>query len=55
MHEPTFRACVASVGLNPYLFEMANIREHCSWVHLQDRESATQKAREIVQAAESGK
>jgi len=51
LHEPTFRACVASVGLNPYLFEMANIREHCSWVHLQDRQAATQKACGIIQAA----
>ncbi|OYT51482.1 hypothetical protein B6U66_03905, partial [Candidatus Bathyarchaeota archaeon ex4484_135] len=31
LHEPTFRRCVAEAGLNPYLFEMANIREHCSW------------------------
>ena len=51
LHEPTFRHCVSEVGLNPYLFEMANIREHCSWVHLQDRESATHKAKGIVQAA----
>jgi heterodisulfide reductase subunit A len=33
IHEPTFRQCVADAGLNPYLYEMANIREHCSWVH----------------------
>ncbi|MCX6010333.1 MAG: disulfide reductase, partial [Chloroflexi bacterium] len=33
LHEQTFRRAVASAGLNPYLFEMANIREHCSWVH----------------------
>ena len=33
MHEPTFRRCVAEAGLNPYLFEMANIREHSSWAH----------------------
>jgi heterodisulfide reductase subunit A len=51
LHEPTFRHCVSEVGLNPYLFEMANIREHCSWVHLQDREAATKKAKDIVRAA----
>lgn len=51
LHEPTFRNCVSEAGLNPYLFEMANIREHCSWVHLQDRETATQKAKDIVRAA----
>jgi heterodisulfide reductase subunit A len=51
LHEPTFRHCVSEVGLNKYLFEMANIREHCSWVHLQDREAATQKAEDIVRAA----
>ncbi|MGB5392137.1 MAG: disulfide reductase, partial [Thermoanaerobaculia bacterium] len=33
IHEPTFRHCVEDAGLNPYLVEMANIREHCSWVH----------------------
>jgi heterodisulfide reductase subunit A len=48
MHEPTFRACVADVGLNPYLFEMVNIREHCSWVHLHDRKAATEKAKDMV-------
>jgi len=51
LHEPTFRHCVSEVGLNPYLFEMANIREHCSWVHLQDREAATRKAQDIVKAS----
>jgi len=51
MHEPTFRNCVAEAGLNPYLFEMANIREQCSWVHLHDREAATKKAKDIVRMA----
>jgi heterodisulfide reductase subunit A len=51
MHEPTFRNCVAEAGLNPYLFEMANIREQCSWVHLHDREVATKKAKDIVKIA----
>ncbi|MDW7680619.1 MAG: FAD-dependent oxidoreductase [bacterium] len=48
MHEPTFRNCVAEAGLNPYLFEMANIREHCSWVHLYDKKEATEKAKDTV-------
>jgi heterodisulfide reductase subunit A len=47
MHEPTFRAAVVQSGLNPYLCEMANIREHCSWVHT-DRELATEKAIDLV-------
>jgi len=51
MHEPTFRTCISEAGLNKYLLEMANIREHCSWVHLQDREAATQKAKNIVKAS----
>jgi heterodisulfide reductase subunit A len=51
LHEPTFRNCVAEAGLNPYLFEMANIREHCSWVHSTNREAATQKAKDIVKMA----
>ncbi|MHC4654883.1 MAG: hypothetical protein ACYTDW_10040, partial [Planctomycetota bacterium] len=41
MHEPTFRRAVGKAGLNPYLCEIANIREHCSWVH-EDREQATE-------------
>lgn len=51
LHEATFRQCVSEAGLNPYLFEMANIREHCSWVHLQDRAAATRKAKDIVRVA----
>ena len=51
LHEPTFRQCVSAAGLNPYLFTMANIREHCSWVHLDDREAATLKAKDIVRTA----
>jgi len=43
MHEPTFRRAAEEAGLNPYLVEMANIREHCSWVH-HDRAEATRKA-----------
>jgi heterodisulfide reductase subunit A len=51
MHEPTFRACIASEGLNPYLLEMANLREHCSWVHGGDKEGATAKAKDLVKSA----
>lgn len=51
MHEPTFRRCVESGGINPYLFEMANIREQCSWVHPDDKEKATFKATELVRMA----
>ncbi len=43
MHLKTFRAAAQSAGLNPYLVEMANIREHCSWVH-HDKDKATEKA-----------
>jgi heterodisulfide reductase subunit A len=50
-HEPIFRACCKEAGINPYLFEMANIREHCSWVHRQDREGAQAKARALIRMA----
>jgi len=51
LHEPTFRAACESAGLNPYLLEMANIREHCSWVHLHDKDAATEKAKNLVEMA----
>jgi heterodisulfide reductase subunit A len=51
LHEPTFRRMVEEAGLNKYLFEMANIREHCSWVHLYEPEKATEKAKDIVKMA----
>jgi heterodisulfide reductase subunit A len=51
IHEPTFRQCVADAGLNPYLYEMANIREHCSWVHQDEKEKATEKAKDLVRNA----
>jgi heterodisulfide reductase subunit A len=51
MHEFTFRRTVAEAGLNPYLFEMANIREHCSWCHPSMAKEATEKAKEIVKTA----
>jgi heterodisulfide reductase subunit A len=50
LHEQTFRRALASAGLNPYLFEMANIREHCSWV-TEDKAAATEKAKSAVNAA----
>ena len=50
MHEPTFQRVLAETGLNPYFFEMANIREHVSWA-IHDRELATEKAKRLVQAA----
>src|SRR5512133_3922708 len=43
MHEKTFRRAAAGAGINPFLCEMANLREHCSWIH-EDREAATRKA-----------
>jgi heterodisulfide reductase subunit A len=51
MHEPTFRACVAEAGLNPFLMEMTNIREQDTWVHAHDQEGALLKAKEMVAAA----
>jgi len=50
-YEPIFRKCIQGAGLNPYLLEMANIREHCSWVTPNDREAATRKAKGIVKVA----
>jgi len=50
MHEPTFRRACQEAGVNPYLFEMANIREHCSWV-TEDKQLATEKAKALVGAA----
>ncbi len=51
LHEPTFRAACQAAGLNPYLLEMANIREHCSWVHLHEKDAATEKAKDLVAMA----
>ena len=47
-HEPLFRDTCREGGINPYFFEMANIREHCSWVHSKEPKDATRKAKEIV-------
>lgn len=47
-HQPLFASACAQVGLNPYLFEMVNIRDQCSWVHMQEREKGTEKAKELI-------
>jgi heterodisulfide reductase subunit A len=47
-HEPLFRDTLREGGINQYFFEMANIREHCSWVHSKQKEEATKKAKDIV-------
>ncbi|MEW6623117.1 MAG: CoB--CoM heterodisulfide reductase iron-sulfur subunit A family protein [Bacillota bacterium] len=53
LHEPTFRKTIEKAGLNPYFVEMANLREHCSWVHSKDKEGATLKAIDLVRKAVS--
>ncbi len=50
-HEPLFRNTMAEAGLNPYLFEMANIRDQCSWVHMHEPEKATEKSKDLVRMA----
>jgi heterodisulfide reductase subunit A len=50
MHEVTFRNCAEAAGINPYLVEIANIREQCSWI-LKDKAEATAKAIELAKAA----
>ena len=50
-HQPLFQDSIRSAGLNPYLFEMANIRNQCSWVHSNDQDSATSKAKDLTQMA----
>ncbi|MCF8082097.1 MAG: CoB--CoM heterodisulfide reductase iron-sulfur subunit A family protein [Deltaproteobacteria bacterium] len=47
-HEPLFRSSCGEVGLNPYLFEMVNIRDQCSWVHMKDTEQGTAKAKDLI-------
>ncbi len=51
MHEPTFRRTVSEAGLNPFLFEMANIREFSSWCHPSTPEEATEKAKDLIRMA----
>ncbi len=50
-HEPLFRDTLREGGINQYFFDMANIREHCSWVHSKQKEEATKKAKDIVRAS----
>jgi len=50
-HEPVFQDALRQAGLNPFLFEMTNIREHCAWVHTGDKKSATHKAMDLVRMA----
>lgn len=50
-HEPMFRETVRQAGLNKYLFEMANIRDQCSWVHMKQKDEATDKAQDLVRMA----
>ncbi len=50
-HEPLFRDTLREAGINQYYFEFANIREHCSWVHSKEQESATQKAKDLIRMA----
>ncbi len=50
-HEPLFRNTCREAGLNPYLFEMANIRDQCSWVHMFEPERATKKSKDLVRMA----
>ncbi len=52
-HEPLFQETIRNAGLNPYLFEMANIRNQCTWVHSNNKELATQKAKDLVKMAVS--
>jgi len=47
-HEPLFREVCQDAGLNPYLFEFANIRDQCSWVHTKEKEKATQKGKDLI-------
>ena len=49
-HEPLFRETVQEAGLNPYLFEMTNIRDQCSWVHMHEPKEATEKAKDLVRS-----
>ncbi|HPT38309.1 MAG TPA: CoB-CoM heterodisulfide reductase HdrA2 [Methanothrix sp.] len=48
LHEPTFRRAISKAGLNPYMLEMANIREQCSWVHMEQPAMATEKAKDLI-------
>jgi heterodisulfide reductase subunit A len=51
MHEPTYQKAIEEAGLNPFFFEMANIREHVSWAHINEPERATEKAKDLIRMA----
>jgi len=51
MHEKTFRKALSDAGMNPYMLEVANIREHSSWVHQKDKKAATDKAIDLIRMA----
>ncbi|MFW9830686.1 MAG: 4Fe-4S binding protein [Candidatus Thorarchaeota archaeon] len=51
LHEPTFQRVLVSAGLNPFFFDMSNIREHCSWVHTHEEEAALEKAKDLIKMA----
>ncbi len=50
-HEPLFRKTLKEAGLNQYLFEMANIRDQCSWIHMHEKEKASKKAKDLIRMA----
>jgi heterodisulfide reductase subunit A len=50
-HEPLFQETIQEAGLNRYLFELANIRDQCSWVHMNEKEAATEKSKDLVRMA----
>ena len=50
-HEPLFQNTIREAGLNPYLFEMANIRDQCSWIHMHEPKAATRKSKDLVRMA----
>ncbi len=50
-HEPLFQNTIREAGLNPYLFEMANIRDQCSWIHMHEPKAATKKSKDLVRMA----
>jgi heterodisulfide reductase subunit A len=50
-HEPLFQATCEEAGVNKYFFEMANIRDQCSWVHMREPEKATEKAKDLIRMA----
>lgn len=52
-HEPVFQAALREAGLNPFLFQFANIREQCSFVHMNEKEVATEKAKDLIRMATS--